>query len=504
MKRTATEEGFQRQTRHKTVESSKVLHVRNLPSFTSDAELMALCMPYGAVTTVLVMAHKNQGFVEMADANAAQSALAGLEAMNPSIRGKNVYFQFSSRTSITKSNSASSNAPLMGGQISTPGSVLMLNILNAAVPVTLDNIYQISKPYGDVLRIITFTKGTNFNALVEFASPDHATQAKNFLDGKDMFQGCCTLQINWSKRQSLVVQQNNHKSWDFTKPQGQGGAAMGGMMGGMNQGMLQQQQPGMMGGGMGAQAQDPYMMNMQMPAFGGQMAGMAQDMGSKVVIVSGLVTSDQIQAPLVDQIFNLFGYYGDVQRVKILFTKRDTALVQFQTSQQAQLAASNLQDCPFNGAFLKVNISKFPEVTPSQDGTDEKGNILTKEFSKSPDHRYRQRSFMNIKNINPPSQVVHVANISDDVTDEALSSLFATAQAPNTPVPTVEFFKKSHNQAYVCMASVADAVRALVAFHSYTLGRYPLRVSFSHREPERVGQVLQQHVQQLHGIAPTN
>lgn len=36
-----------------------------------------------------------------------------------------------------------------------------------------------------------------------------------------------------------------------------------------------------------------------------------------------------------DTLFTLFGVYGDVLRVKILFNKKDTALVQMSTAQQA-------------------------------------------------------------------------------------------------------------------------------------------------------------------------
>ena len=37
-----------------------------------------------------------------------------------------------------------------------------------------------------------------------------------------------------------------------------------------------------------------------------------------------------------DHLFILFGVYGDVQRVKILFNKKDTALVQMSEPQQVQ------------------------------------------------------------------------------------------------------------------------------------------------------------------------
>ena len=38
-----------------------------------------------------------------------------------------------------------------------------------------------------------------------------------------------------------------------------------------------------------------------------------------------------------DHLFILFGVYGDVQRVKILFNKKDTALIQMAEPQQALL-----------------------------------------------------------------------------------------------------------------------------------------------------------------------
>lgn len=37
--------------------------------------------------------------------------------------------------------------------------------------------------------------------------------------------------------------------------------------------------------------------------------------------------------------------------------------------------------------------------------------------------------------------------------------------------------------AYVCMASVDDAVSALINLHNYTLHTYNMRVSFSHKDP---------------------
>jgi hypothetical protein len=40
-----------------------------------------------------------------------------------------------------------------------PSPVLLISVSNVSIPVTLDNIYSICAPFGEVLRIITFTRG---------------------------------------------------------------------------------------------------------------------------------------------------------------------------------------------------------------------------------------------------------------------------------------------------------------------------------------------------------
>jgi hypothetical protein len=148
-------------------------------------------------------------------------------------------------------------------------------------------------------------------------------------------------------------------------------------------------------GGLGAP------MNMMNPAMGG--IG-----GAGVVLVDGL-------APTVtaDDLFPLFGVYGDVQRVKILYNKRDTAMVQYATGQQAAVAVQYLKQCPFFGGVLNVQKSKNTVCTlfllhfifflkfvhiglPDRQSTtqeiklprdqDAASSSLTKDFSNSPQH----------------------------------------------------------------------------------------------------------------------
>merc|ERR1719369_111222 len=108
---------------------------------------------------------------------------------------------------------------------------------------------------------------------------------------------------------------------------GMGGAmaGMGGAMGGMGGAMANaafgsQMGPGLAGAGPGSHA------------FSGMgFPGGAGGNNQTVLLVSNL---DEEQTE-PDHLFILFGVYGDVMRVKIMFNKKDTALVQMKDARQA-------------------------------------------------------------------------------------------------------------------------------------------------------------------------
>ena len=100
--------------------------------------------------------------------------------------------------------------------------------------VTLDVFYQIFSKFGQVLKIITFTKNSEFQtffrdkfskksildqfqALIQMADDCTTQTAKLSLDGQNIYTNCCTLRIDYSKLSSLNVKYNNEKSRDYTR-----------------------------------------------------------------------------------------------------------------------------------------------------------------------------------------------------------------------------------------------------------------------------------------------
>ena len=176
-----------------------------------------------------------------------------------------------------------------------------------------------------------------------------------------------------------------------------------------------------------------------------------------------------------DHLFILFGVYGDVQRVKILFNKKDTALVQMSEPQQALLAMNHLDKVKLWGKAIRVMPSKHTTVQLPKDGQPDAG--LTKDYSNSNLHRFKKPGSKNYSNIYPPSSTLHLSNIPSTVEESDLRTAFLNI---GLHVQAFKFFPKDRKMALVQLTNVDEAIKALVNLHNYQLSETShLRVSFS-------------------------
>lgn len=86
---------------------SRVIHIRNIPNESSEAEVIQLGVPFGRVTNVLVLKGKNQAFLEMADEVSAAAMVACFNSTPPQVRGRTVYIQFSNHRELKTDQSHS-------------------------------------------------------------------------------------------------------------------------------------------------------------------------------------------------------------------------------------------------------------------------------------------------------------------------------------------------------------------------------------------------------------
>ncbi|XP_055904712.1 polypyrimidine tract-binding protein 3 isoform X3 [Eupeodes corollae] len=392
-----------------------------------------------------------------------------------------------------------SNSTTQGG----PNTVLRVIVESLLYPVSLDILHQIFQRFGKVLKIVTFTKNNSFQALIQYPDAQSAQHAKNILDGQNIYNGCCTLRIDNSKLTALNVKYNNDKSRDFTNPSlppGEPGADLIPQAGGLvnaNDLLLiaARQRPALTGdklvNGLGAPGVlPPFALGIGTQLTGGYSSGIPS-LGAFALANSGALTTatpalrgfsnvllvsnlnEEMVTP--DALFTLFGVYGDVQRVKILYNKKDSALIQMAEPQQAYLAMTHLDKLRLWGKSIRVMASKHQAVQLPKEGQPDAG--LTRDYSQNPLHRFKKPGSKNYQNIYPPSATLHLSNIPASCTEEDIKEAFTTN---NFEVKAFKFFPKDRKMALLQLSSVEEAVLALIKMHNHQLSESNhLRVSFS-------------------------
>lgn len=448
----------------------------------------------------------------MASEEAAITMVNYYTTATPHVRNQPVYIQYSNHRELKTDNLPNqgraqaalqavnamhsgnmtlSGSATAGDGVMMPGQSPVLRIIveNLYYPVSLEVLHQIFSKFGTVLKIITFTKNNQFQALLQYSDAMNAHHAKLALDGQNIYNGCCTLRVEFSKLTSLNVKYNNDKSRDFTRldlPSGDGQPALDPTMQTAfgAPGIISSPYPGAAGfapaigfpqAGLSMQTMPGALGPLTIPssAMTGRMTihGMAPTAIHSVLLVSNL-NPDSISP---HGLFILFGVYGDVHRVKILFNKKENALIQMADATQAQLAMSHLNGQRLYGKVIRVTISKHQMVQLPREGQEDQG--LTKDFSGSPLHRFKKPGSKNFQNIFPPSATLHLSNIPPSTTDDFLKDLFAGS---GYTVKAFKFFLKDRKMALIQLGSVEEAIQALIDLHNHDLGEnHHLRVSFS-------------------------
>ncbi|KAI2659413.1 Polypyrimidine tract-binding protein 1 [Labeo rohita] len=482
---------------------SRVIHVRKLPNDINEAEVISLGLPFGKVTNLLMLKGKNQAFLEMNSEEAAQTMVTYYSSVTPVIRNHPIFMQYSNHKELKTDNSPN--------QVRAQAALQAVNAVQTG-SMTLGAV----DPSGmtgpsPVLRVIVE------NLFYPFADGLTAQHAK-----LNIYNGCCTLRISFSKLTSLNVKYNNDKSRDYTRPD---------LPTGDSQPTIEHHAvaaafatPGIISASpyAGAHAFPPAFAIQQaagltIPGVPGALASLAIPGAAAaaaaasrlgfpalpgthcVMLVSNLnpeVSSSQSLMDLEvlkmlvlmrcviitycifdsDIMMSLFvGVYGDVLRVKIMFNKKENALIQMSDGTQAQLAMSHLNGQKLYGRPLRITLSKHTTVQMPREGHEDQG--LTKDYSSSPLHRFKKPGSKNYSNIFPPSSTLHLSNIPPAVVEDDLKMLFASNGAL---VKNFKFFQKDRKMALIQMGSVEEAIESLIQFHNHDLGEnHHLRVSFS-------------------------
>ncbi|RAL48574.1 hypothetical protein DM860_000894 [Cuscuta australis] len=434
---------------------SKVIHVRNVGHEISENDLLQLFQPFGVVTKLVMLRAKNQALLQMQDVPSAVNALQFYTNVQPSIRGRNVYVQFSSHQELTTMEQNTQS------RADEPNRILLVTIHHMLYPITVEVLHQVFSPHGFVEKIVTFQKSAGFQALIQYQTNQNAITARNALQGRNIYDGCCQLDIQFSNLDELQVNYNNDKSRDFTNPN----------LPTEQRGKSSQHGYGDAGGMYPLQASGAHAVGFHQmgnsaiaAAFpGGLPPGISGTNDRCTILVSNL-DPDRIDE---DKLFNLFSIYGNIVKIKLLRNKPDHALVQMGDGFQAELAVHFLKGSILFGKRLEVNFSKHPNITAGPE---------THDYSNSNLNRFNRNAAKNYRYCCSPTKMVHLSTLPPDVTElEIVSHL----EEHGAVVGSKLFEMNGKKQALVLFENEEQATEALACKNASSLGGSTIRISFS-------------------------
>jgi len=391
---------------------------------------------------------------------------------------------------------------------SRPSNILLYTIINQRYVITIEAIYKISQRFGKVLRIVMIRKkGTQ--AMVEFETDDDANKAMEGLQNQDIYSGCCTLKVDYSRTSKLNVRKNDANSWDFTvqpnltaeaarQPLISGGGApepYGGQGG-------PQSYEGPGGHGMGGPG--GYRGSHGMGGYGGYNGGYGGQGGynqggynqggqgmhgqnggrTPVAIIYGL--TEQINCK---HLFNVLCLYGNVAKVKFMKSKPGCAMVEFSDT-DAVTKATKLSGADLFGSKLTVRPSKSmfvgePKGDSFQLADDTPG---FEDFTQSKFNRFSTAEKAQKNRAQEPRATIHFFNAPVDAEEEAIRELLegACKDDENAKIEKFVMFPKKEKSkstaGLVTFESVNTAMNCLALLNHKTMeseqSAYPYNVKF--------------------------
>ncbi|CAH8681724.1 unnamed protein product [Schistosoma rodhaini] len=425
-------------TSSNSLPESRVLHIRGLPSDVNELEVSTLAIPFGSIANMILTRKNCQALIEMDTLESAESMFGYYTVIcSPILRGKYpLEVQFSKYSSLTNSmtnNAATSAVEEANKQFvafrceneDSPKTVLHIHVekLHGSMEIGYLPFFMAFKPFGQILRVISFKKNDSRHAFLEYSNAISAHVAKLQMNGVPLFpmeSNFNILRTEFSRQQTLEIHREDNSCRDFIQnpwnesdesnhnhilPSVVNGTknfhaflpSVKGELDAFSEEKLSTMDPVFLS--VLANRLIKPLLKVAASISGPQanlLRAQATTLSSLTSLISENRNHDSLPWPLIpnlpaketshltghsvpfspvafvsnlntekvnpDTLFILFGVYGDVQRVKILHNKRSTALVQFTDANQALRAVNFLNGIPLYGKIIHCVLSKNPTV----------------------------------------------------------------------------------------------------------------------------------------------
>ncbi|XP_032231297.2 heterogeneous nuclear ribonucleoprotein L-like isoform X2 [Nematostella vectensis] len=198
---------------HHNTPPSRVIHCRAVADGCKETDLIQVLQPFGTITYVTLLPKIRQALVEFESLESAIAVVTYSQTSPLTVLGRQMFVNYSKSQEIKRDKVLNGDS---NGACAEASNILLLTIINPLHPINVKILHKICSPSGKVLRIVIFHKN-GLQALVEFDSVESAERALAVLNGQDIYAGCCTLKIDYSKKaKKLNVFKNDDETWDYT------------------------------------------------------------------------------------------------------------------------------------------------------------------------------------------------------------------------------------------------------------------------------------------------
>ncbi|XP_028396801.1 heterogeneous nuclear ribonucleoprotein L-like [Dendronephthya gigantea] len=516
---------------------SRVIHCRAVADGTKETDLIGVLQPFVNVNNVTLLPKIRQALVEFEDIDSAV-ALVRFAQGNPIVLlGRQMYVNFSKSQEIKRDKIPSGHYPVpmspqSPGEQDICGNILLLTIMNALYSIDVNVISHVCSPYGNVLKIVIFHKN-GLQCLVEFDSIESAEQAKLHLNGQDIYPGCCTLKVEYSRAKKLNVYKNDEETWDFTQDNNEcitGDCGSSNVLAPLNtMSMPGGQLPisndalakisafptvhsilsklSVLQGSSGVSGDstscDPMSTSLTPGMDNSDLAGLFPSvpnspgglsplsLAPQSVIGSGqtilnpdgglgcvlMVYGLHPERMNCDRLFNLFCLYGNVIKIKFLTNKPGVAMIQMSDKMASEMIIKNLNGLELFDCKLVIAFSKHPYIAGSSTvNTLNDGTPATVTYTENRNNRFkyipegRAFSLTLYLGYQPPTRMLHFFNAPRNCTLDRLKDVFLTSGA-ESPIRGTFFSKGSakSSSGLLEMPRVQSAAEAVVLVNHVTI-----------------------------------
>ena len=309
-----------------------------------------------------------------------------------------------------------------------PNHILLFTVFNPSYAITCDILCTICSPIATVLRIVIFKKN-GIQAMIEFDSVENAGAVKECLHGCDIYNGCCTLKVEYSRTIRLNVHKNNNESsWDYTD------------------GFVETKSDICTLTPRRVLLEEPNHQKVNENGNSNSIFASPNDLPKNITTINSTNTAEKFSMSKglihgsvcivyglnmdemnTTKLFNLICLYGNVIRIKFLKTKEGCAMVQMGDSLAVERIISFLHNTTLFGSRLYINYSKQSVLVDVHAPYQLKdGTLSFKDFSHCNINRFSTPEAASKNRIQRPSNTLHFFNTPPNIGSDGISSIFTT------------------------------------------------------------------------------